>query len=463
MRILQINQTDLLGGAAAIAWNLHQAYTARGHSARMAVSGKSGDDPHVYRFSEYASFASRRLKAAAHSFANLNSRYRGFGRIGALLHTVADPMGAWESLRGYESFTHPETWRLLRRMVDDIDIVHCHSLHGNYFDLRSLAWLSNKVPVVLSLHDAWLLAGHCVHSLDCPQLSAGCVPCPHIGRSRAIRRDGAGVNLQRKRRIYESGAFYVTTACAWLMEKAKSSILAPAIADSRVIPNGVDLSVFRPVARLKARDALGLPRQAKLLMTVGNDLQTNYCKDYDTLSAAWDLITRHFTNKDVFLFATGHRRDHHDPGSAGMRFLPYLDDARTLALYYAAADVLLHAAKVDTFPSAVLEAQACGTPVIASAVGGIPEQVKGSAALGAWIDAGLNQYASDRATGVLVPPGDPHTMADIAIRLVDDPKLGLQFGDNAYRHVCEHFSLHRSAEALLDWYQEILSRRGSPS
>ena len=51
--------------------------------------------------------------------------------------------------------------------------------------------------------------------------------------------------------------------------------------------------------------------------------------------------------------------------------------AETVAPYYQAADVYLHAAKADNFPRAVLEALCCGTPVVATAVGGIPEQVKG--------------------------------------------------------------------------------------
>jgi hypothetical protein len=50
------------------------------------------------------------------------------------------------------------------------DIVHCFNLHGSYFDLRALTWLSRRLPVIVDLRDAWLLSGHCAHSFDCERM-----------------------------------------------------------------------------------------------------------------------------------------------------------------------------------------------------------------------------------------------------------------------------------------------------
>jgi glycosyltransferase involved in cell wall biosynthesis len=63
-------------------------------------------------------------------------------------------------------------------------------------------------------------------------------------------------------------------------------------------------------------------------------------------------------------------------GAAEIRFVPYQKDPAVVARYYQAADIYIHSARADTFPNTVLEALACGTPVVATAVGGIPEQVK---------------------------------------------------------------------------------------
>jgi len=64
-------------------------------------------------------------------------------------------------------------------------------------------------------------------------------------------------------------------------------------------------------------------------------------------------------------------------GQAEVKFVPYQSSPEDVAKYYQIADVYVHAARADTFPNTVLEALACGAPVVATAVGGIPEQIKG--------------------------------------------------------------------------------------
>jgi glycosyltransferase involved in cell wall biosynthesis len=112
-------------------------------------------------------------------------------------------------------------------------------------------------------------------------------------------------------------------------------------------------------------------------------------------------------------------------------------DADMMAQYYRAADLLAHPARADSFPRAVSEAMACGTPVVATAVGGIPEQVE------------------DGGTGFLVPPGDNEGMAVAIQRLLSDDELRRTMGCSAADHVKRHFSLDRQVDDFLSWYAEI--------
>src|SRR5262249_10828825 len=147
--------------------------------------------------------------------------------------------------------------------VQDIDIVHAHNLHGYYFDLRILPELSGKIPLVLTLHDAWLLSGHCAHSFDCMRWQIGCGQCPDLSIYPPIKRDATSFNWRRKQQIFAQSKLYITTPSEWLMRRAQASILAPAIQDARVIPNGVDLGIFRPSRdRDKMRYRLGLSRSS---------------------------------------------------------------------------------------------------------------------------------------------------------------------------------------------------------
>ena len=82
------------------------------------------------------------------------------------------------------------------------DIIECHNLHGGYFDLRALPWLSRQAATVLVLHDAWLLSGHCAHSFDCDKWQTGCGACPDLSIEPALRRDGTAHNWTVKQGVY---------------------------------------------------------------------------------------------------------------------------------------------------------------------------------------------------------------------------------------------------------------------
>jgi glycosyltransferase involved in cell wall biosynthesis len=82
--------------------------------------------------------------------------------------------------------------------------------------------------------------------------------------------------------------------------------------------------------------------------------------------------------------------------------------------------------------------------VIATAVGGIPEQV---------VD--LSTRAANEATGILVPPADPAAMATGVARLVLDPTLLRQLSLNAAADARRRFDLQRQADDYLNWYAEI--------
>ena len=132
-----------------------------------------------------------------------------------------------------------------------------------------------------------------------------------------------------------------------------------------------------------------------------------------------------------------------------------------VAQYYHAADLYLHAAKADNFSNAVLEALACGTPVIATAVGGIPEQVKGLRDLGIPLTSKWNRYGADEATGVLVKPGDADAMAIAVEKLLKDESLCCRLGHNAANDARRRFDIKREVVEYLDWYRQLVENRAN--
>lgn len=450
MRILQISTYDKGGGAEAVAWQLFDQYRRLGHQSVMAVGERSGNDPDVLPLTLAASDQPEDASLfyrISQRLAPYEGRIRGVWRMRRWLDgIVARPENWWPSMLGRETFNFPETWKLLDLLPERPDILHCHNLHGGwlprsgYFDLRALPWLSQQVPMVLTLHDTWMLSGHCAYTLGCDRWKSGCGQCPDLTIYPAISRDATAFNWNRKRNIYAQGRFYLATPSRWLLRQVEQSMLAPGIVEGRVIPNGVDVTVFKPASKQGARESLGLPQQDALLLFVANAARSNVFKDYRTVERCARKVAAAYRRNRVVLLVLGEKGESIHCENGEIRFVPYQRDVRVTAQYYQAADVYVHAAKSDTFPNTVLEALACGMPVVATAVDGIPEQV------------------DEGRSGFLVPPGDADAMAGRVLELLENESHRVSMGIQAAEIARHSFNMTRQVQDYLGWYEQILAR-----
>jgi glycosyltransferase involved in cell wall biosynthesis len=241
------------------------------------------------------------------------------------------------------------------------------------------------------------------------------------------------------------------------MEKVEESGVGHTSELARIIPYGTDLSVFHPAAKSAVRDRLGVPQDSKILIFTANGIRRNIFKDYQTMRSAIMKVAQRRQQDPLLFIALGDDAPPEHIGAAEVRFVPYQKDPAVVATYYQAADIYLHAARADTFPNTVLEALACATPVIATAVGGIPEQVKGLRGLGGNSSiAHLNRYEIEDATGLLVQARDSEMMAIMIEKLLNDEFLRRQLSENASRDAHNRFDVRREVNDYLDWYKALL-------
>ena len=441
LRILQVSTADMAGGAEGSAWSLFQAFRARGFSSWLAVGKKLSDDPDVLLIpnDDYRNQWARAWIYIGNMLSPMVGRVRWAGRLRSWLRWVGQPGRLLETMRGYEDFNFPGTWQILDLPQERPDIVHCHNLHGGYFDLRVLPTLTRQVPVILDVRDAWLLSGHCAHSFDCERWKTGCGQCPDLRINPAIRRDATSFNWRRKQQIYAQSRFHVSTSSRWLMGKIQQSMLMTGAMDCRVIPNAIDLSVFHPEERQVARTMLGISQQARVLLFVASGARLNMWKDYQTMHTAVARVAECLPGPILFI-ALGEDAPPKRIGEAEIRFIPYQRDRRIVAQYYQASDVYIHAARAEAFGKAITEAMACGVPVVATAVGGIPEQIE------------------DGTTGFLVPQGDASSMAIRIEQLLRDDHLRCGMGVQAAESASRRFGLERQVNDFLGWYEAIIER-----
>ena len=431
--ILLVSTSDRAGGAEQIARSLLDGYLGRGCRAALAVGAKSSRDANVREIPPpiWRSSLGRMTRAL------LARRVRVLPQITFQLARLGDLPNEFDRRRGREPCHYPGTRRLLELAPFPPQVVHAHNLHRDYFDLRFLPELSARVPLVITLHDAWLLSGHCAHSFACERWLTGCGECPDLTIPPAVERDATAFNWQRKRDLYKRSRFYVAAPSRWLMEKVERSIVRPAVIESRVIPNGIDLEIFRAGDRVAARARLGLPLEADVLLFTALSIRENVWKDYRTLRAAIARLAERSSPRPLIFLAVGEEAPNERIGHAEIRFVPFLEEGRRVAEFYQAADLYLHAARADTFPTSILEALACATPVVATAIGGIPEQI------------------IDGETGVLTPAGNAEAMAVAIGALLDDPERRHAMGSRAQATAHRHFGRERMIRDYLDWFEEI--------
>jgi len=254
----------------------------------------------------------------------------------------------------------------------------------------------------------------------------------------ALRRDGTAFNWQRKQEIFRKSRLWLVCPSQWLADKVRQSILMPNADRLRVIPNGVDTSVFKPGDKAPARERLGWPQDAFIVMFAANSVRQSIWKDYPTMREAIRLAGEKRGAQPIRFYSIGDIAPAEQAGVAKIEFLPYRD---SLAECYQAADAYLHATKADTFPSAIIEALACGVTVVATAVGGIPEQL------------------IEGETGFLVPAGDAQALAERLAHLAQSPELLRTMGLAASRDAADRFSLGRMTSNYAQLYREVIEQR----
>ncbi len=213
----------------------------------------------------------------------------------------------------------------------------------------------------------------------------------------------------------------------------------------RIVPPGVDHAFFGPGHRPQARRALGLPVDGRLLLFVGR-IQPLKCADMaiDTLA---ELCRR--DERTYRLVVVGGPSGPHGEKSLqglfdladarGVRHLVHFVDPQPhelLSSYYRAADVCIVPSRSESFGLVALEAAACGTPVVASAVGGLTTL----------IDHGH--------TGFLVEEPTPGRYADAVLRVFDEPLLAERLSTGAVLRA-RQYTWRAAAAALVELHDEL--------
>lgn len=410
MKVLTVNSADLEGGAARAAYRLHQGLLRIGMDPHMLVQGRTSDDPRVKGPETSLSKAISRIRPTLDLLPV--KRYPNFGS------KLFSP--AWLPFSGLAD----------RINASDADVVHLHWITGGMLRLEELARV-NK-PMVWSLHDMWAYTGGCHYDEECDRWRTGCGACPVLGSSK--ERDLSHRVFQRKLALYArlKDRLTIIGLSNWMADRARESRL---MKDLRVVrlPNPIDTDVFKPVDRLAARDILGLPADKPLVLFGAVNATGDPRKGFPHLSEALRSLPKGSAELAVF----GASRPERPPDMGHpIHYLGRLHDDASLCLLYNAADVTVVPSLQENLSNTIVESLACGTPVVAFAIGGNGDMV------------------DHHVNGTLAKAFDPTDLA-AGIRWVLEHPRQEEVRGHARRIALERFELRAVSERYRALYQEV--------
>jgi glycosyltransferase involved in cell wall biosynthesis len=206
----------------------------------------------------------------------------------------------------------------------------------------------------------------------------------------------------------------------------------------RVIPNGIDLSRFTPGGRRReVRMQLGIPETVPLLVSVGH---LTHVKGIDLLVPVTVILSGEYPDIHVCVAGRGAERERleREIGARGLGHrLRLLGPHHDVPALLETADVFVLASRSEGQPNAIIEAMAMGVPVVATAVGGVPELMR------------------DGSEGLLVAPEDPGALAEACRTLLGNPTLARTLGERAQLRARRDFGLASMIERYAALYEEV--------
>lgn len=344
MKILLINTTEHTGGASIACGRLMQALAAQGHEVRLMVR----DDR---RLVNRMRFVWERLMLL---------RDIPYARV----FSIDDGRCGTDITR-----TEDFAWA---------DVIHLHWINQAMLGVTDIGRLIAKCRetgkrVVWTMHDIWPATGVCHLPGDCTRWTTGCGNCPLLRKGRPD--DLSARTFARKAVAYGKGEIQFVACSRFLGETAQKSPLLQGHTITS-IANPLDTDFFSPGPAERRR--LGLPAGKRLVLFVAYNINDENKGFRFVKKAVAHLLHRDPALKDkMAIVPVGkNAKQWIDKFACEVCPFEYVADRETMRNIYRAADVLVISSKMENLPNTIVEGKACGLPVVASAVGGIPQMIR---------------------------------------------------------------------------------------
>jgi len=416
MKILHLSTFQKQGGAAIAAVRLHEALLKSNVESGMLVQKRNApakeivslDDTFFHRKCYWWYFIAERL------------HFLPYEQNKAIRYSFS-PARA-----GVDISNHP--------LIQEADIIQLHWINFGFLSLRSIEkLLALGKPVVWTMHDMWPFTGGCHYSRGCERFTTTCQYCPYL--SKPAEYDLSFEIFQRKAKIYLHKDITLVSPSRWLKDLASAATLSKQLR-SVVIPNPINTQVFTPQNKTEIRKKLGLPEDKKLLLFVGANTMDPR-KGFPSFREAVNRIAKANAGFEIVIF-----------GKSDMEIistllpkvhnLGLLSDPVSISQAYTACDLLVAPSLEDNLPNTIMEAMACGTPVVGFNTGGIPEMI------------------DHKETGYVADYLSVESLAEGIKWVLDNPE---NLAENARNKVLNEYAEKVVADQYIKLYESLLTQK----
>ena len=411
MRVIQLNHSDINGGAARAAYRIHHALRqANVHSEMWVDSASSGD----WTVKGPASILHKGLAKLRPTLGSVlfSSVFKTTNQI---IHSPAIlPSGKLEALNS-----------------SDADLLHMHWVQGEMLSITEIGRL--RKPAVWTLHDMWAFCG-AEHYTEEFRWREG-----YHRQNRPSYETGFDLNRwtwNRKRKHWQR-PIHIVTPSRWLAQCVRESALMRNWPVS-VIPNPIDTERWRPIEKVLARELLGLPKNVPLLLfgAIGGGKDPR--KGFDILQAALHHLKGKVPELQLVIFGQFRPQNLPELGFP-IHYIGHLHDDLSLRALYSAADAFMLPSRQDNLPNTGVESLSCGTPVIAFDTCGLPDIVV------------------HQENGYLARAFDPEDLAE-GIRWIFDNEKTAKLRERARAYAVKQFSNYSVAAQYSSVYAQVLEK-----
>jgi len=298
------------------------------------------------------------------------------------------------------------------------DVVIVGNLHGGAWPLELLTAIHQQGCLIVAyMHDCYYVTGRCAYPFACERFLHGCnASCPTAHQYPQLPADQIEVAWQLRQEIFTN---YLGIALAanshWTLGIAKKALRTPNYAD--VVHLGLDHDLFTTVDRKVARHILGIPSDAFVIIAGAVNV-----KDARKGGHLFEQVVSRLSD-DVLFLVFGR-----NPGLQGVKATGLIRDYRKMPLLYSAGDMFIGTSLAESFGQTYCEAAACGLPLVAFRVGGIPD------------------LARHNVNAKLVDSIDVEQYIEEVINFMNNPAERLRYGSAGRSIVEAEFTLSKQAE-----------------